>query len=262
MKKLIPYIVLTFTLTYLSHGLLAFLTTYDHIEFQGLPGQVLFIAGGSSPTLFALFFILRDPKLKETFKERLLSVRHSPFLWLFALGVPLLIGGTYQLLSIALRDTVFESSVPFYAFFMILFVSVLFGGLEEIGWRGFVQERVMNRYKPIVVAIGIGILWGLWHVPLFWIEEVSHYDYAFLPFLLGAIMFSTYLTWLYRVTGSLILVVLFHASINASATIGLHLGFDNSFFSILVIVLLTCVGLGLLVHEQKKDQARIQPNRT
>src|SRR5690606_37857162 len=87
---------------------------------------------------------------------------------------------------------------------------------------------------------------GLWHIPLFFIEDVSHYNFKFFPFLLGAIMFSTYLTWLYAVTKSLLLVVLFHASINASATIGLFIIFEHSFLSYIMIIFLTMIGILLL----------------
>lgn len=254
MKKILIYLLYTFLLTYIAHGLLAFLTTNDYIDFYSFFGQFLFILGGSSPTIFAFIFILRkaNKEKKKQFKLRLLSFKHKPFFWVFAIVTPILLGGIFQLSYLVFKNYPFVSSTPFYAFFLVLITSILFGGLEEIGWRGFLQEKLMKHNNLILISIAIGIIWGLWHIPLFFIKEVSHYSFEFLPFLLGAIMFSTYLTWLYKVTKSLLLVILFHASINASATIGLALIFKNSFLTYFLLIILISLGIGLLYITQNK----------
>ena len=248
MKNIIFYLFLTFTLTYFSHGLLAFLTSNSYLAFNSFIGQILFIIGGSSPTIFAFFFILRKTSnnTKKELLARLLSYKHKPIIWIFTIVTPILLGGFLQLSYLIFKDHSIVSSVPFYVFFLVLIVSILFGGLEEVGWRGFLQERLMKSTNLMLLSLIIGIIWGFWHIPLFFIEEVSHYNFEFLPFLLGAIMFSTYLTWLYAVTKSILLTVIFHASINASATIGLSLIFEHSFLSYLVLILLTLVGFGLI----------------
>lgn len=260
MKRIIRYLLFTFALTYLAHGTLAFTTMNDCIEFDSLIGQSLFILGGSSPAIFAFVFVFRqqDPSAKEAFKRSLLSYRHPLLLWLFALGIPIVLGGLFQLSRVLLGNHVFESDIPFYSFLIVIFSSVLFGGIEEIGWRGFLQERLMGRKNLVVIAVLIGLIWGLWHVPLFFIKNVSHYDFDFLPFLLGAVMFSTYLTWLYAKTKSILLVVLLHASINASATIGLRFVFRHDVLTYGMIVLFTIIGCSLLmIHE--KNQKREEP---
>ncbi|MGM0495978.1 MAG: CPBP family intramembrane glutamic endopeptidase, partial [Bacillota bacterium] len=181
------------------------------------------------------------------------SFKHKPFFWVFAIATPILLGGIFQLTYLIFKDHPIESSTPFYLFFIVLINSIIFGGLEEIGWRGFVQEKLMKNNNLILVSLAIGIIWGLWHIPLFFIEEVSHYNFSFLPFLFGAIMFSTYLTWLYSVTKSLLLVVLFHASINASATIGLSLIFENTFLAYFIIIILAIIGIALLYFTSEKN---------
>ena len=255
MKRIIRYLLFTFALTYLAHGILAFTTAKDFIEFDTLIGQSLFILGGSSPTIFAFVFVFRhpDPTVKESFKKSLLSYRHPLPLWLFALGIPIVLGGLFQLSHMLFDNQLFESELPFYYFFVVIFSSVLFGGIEEIGWRGFLQERLAGRKNLVVIAVLIGLIWGLWHVPLFFIENVSHYNFDFLPFLLGAVMFSTYLTWLYAKTRSLLLVVLLHASINASATIGLRFVFRHDVVTYGIIIIFTLIGCSLLmVYEKNK----------
>lgn len=196
-------------------------------------------------------FSSTSSKPKERFKMQLFSVRYRWYYWVFALVVPLLLGGVFQVFYILLRSHTFDSSVPFFTYFIVIFTSILFGGLEEIGWRGFLQAELMKGKNLIVISFIIGIIWGFWHIPLFFIEEVSHYSFEFIPFLLGAIMFSTYLTWLYAKTRSLLLVILFHASINASATIGLRLVFEHTVLAYILIMVFTLVGIGLLYRHTK-----------
>lgn len=39
---------------------------------------------------------------------------------------------------------------------------------EEFGWRGFFLPRLLQRYSPLVSAIILGLLWELWHFPLYY----------------------------------------------------------------------------------------------
>jgi len=63
------------------------------------------------------------------------------------------------------------SFVPFFVMLMIT------GGLgEELGWRGFMLPRVQARHNALVASLIVGILHGLWHVPMFFIEGLSPYQ--------------------------------------------------------------------------------------
>ena len=256
MKQIIWFLICTFSLTYLSHGVLAYVTSTHDVAFNSFIGQSLFIIGGSSPTVFAIIFVLRqrDATAIKAFKKKLFSINYSFSFWFFAIGIPVFLGGLFQLLYIWLSNHTFYSDVPFYFFFMVLFTSILFGGIEEIGWRGFLQERLMTRTSLVSMAVLIGIVWGLWHVPLFFIENVSHYTFGFLPFMLGAIMFSTYLTWLYVKTKSILLTIIFHASINASAVIGLGLMFNHTLLTYTIIIGFMLLGFYLLISFRPSEK--------
>ncbi len=256
MKQIAYYLLFTFLLTYLAHGLLAYLTANNLIAFNAFIGQLLFILGGSSPTIFGIVFILRNASTntENQFLSRLFSYKHKVVIWVFAILTPVLIGAMFQVTYLIFKDHTMTAPLPFYLFFFILLISILLGGLEEVGWRGFLQARLMPGKNLILISIVIGIIWALWHIPLFFIESVSHYDYNFLPFLFGAIMFSTYLTWLYAITKSILLVVMFHAAINASASIGFSLIFEHSVLAYLLLTLFTLVGI-LLIYATPNNNA-------
>ena len=256
MKRIITYVLCTFILTYLAHGSLAILTSSDTIEFNSLLGQTLFILGGSSPTIFAFIFIYRqkNDEVKEAFIKKLFDYKKPVYLWLFAILIPLFIGGVYQLAHILFTKGSFNSEMPLYFFFIAIFVSIIFGGLEEVGWRGYLQEQLSSKLSLLYISIIIGILWGLWHLPLFFVDEVSHSSFNFIPYMFGAVMFSTYLTWLYAKSKSILLTVFFHASINASATIGFRLHFEHHVLVYLVLTVFTVLGLILLLNLKPKER--------
>lgn len=41
---------------------------------------------------------------------------------------------------------------------------------EEIGWRGFATERLFERHGRFQATLRLAALWGLWHLPLFWLN--------------------------------------------------------------------------------------------
>ena len=93
---------------------------------------------------------------------------------------------------------------------------------EEPGWRGLALPRLQHRYGALVATLILGVLWGLWHLPLFLVRGV---DGPFtLPgfglFLLGVITFAIFLTWVCNNTGgSLLIAILLHATFNANSSL-------------------------------------------
>ncbi len=98
------------------------------------------------------------------------------------------------------------------AFFQILFFSVLG---EEIGWRGYALPLMQKKIGPFLSSIFLGLIWGLWHLPLFWMDGNFHSDIPISLFLLQSIALALILTWLYnRTSESLFTVHIFHAASN------------------------------------------------
>ena len=68
-------------------------------------------------------------------------------------------------------------------------------------------------------ALILGPLWGCYHLPLWLTGNASHPIILFPAFVLSAIALSVLLAWIYNSTGgSLLLVVLFHATANLPVT--------------------------------------------
>jgi uncharacterized protein len=128
-----------------------------------------------------------------------------------------------------------------------LAVSLVSNPWEEVGWRGFALPRLQKRNNAVLATLTVGVLWGLWHLPLFfWIgSPMTHYP--FFAWFIGIVASSFIYTWLYNSTkGSLLVVTLFHV-------------FGNTFpaiiagVSIIALGIVYCVVAVLLVVVFGKD---------
>jgi len=90
---------------------------------------------------------------------------------------------------------------------------------EEIGWRGYALPRLQRKYHPIVASVILGLLWGLWHLPSFWIKGSVHQSMSLQFFLLATVCYSILYTWIYNGTGgSLLMMCMLHAANNTTVS--------------------------------------------
>jgi CAAX protease family protein len=91
---------------------------------------------------------------------------------------------------------------------------------EEIGWRGFALPRLATRLGLSRAGLLLGVIWAVWHLPLFFISGIDKTGQSFPVFLLEVTALSVTLAWLYwRTNGSLLLTMLMHSAVNQ--TIGI-----------------------------------------
>ena len=98
---------------------------------------------------------------------------------------------------------------------IILFLKALvFGGIEEIGWRYFFQPALQEKLTYLVSTLFTFLAWSLWHILYFYIDG-SLATIHLLPFLLGLLSNCFILSAIYTKTRSLWLCVMTHALVNA-----------------------------------------------
>lgn len=108
-----------------------------------------------------------------------------------------------------------EMIIPTWYLPIILFVKALvFGGIEEIGWRYFFQPTLQEKLTYLVSTLCTFVVWSLWHLLYFYIDD-SLARIQLLPFLLGLLNNCFILSATYTRTRSLWLCVMTHALINA-----------------------------------------------
>ena len=108
-----------------------------------------------------------------------------------------------------------EMIIPTWYLPIILFVKALvFGGIEEIGWRYFFQPTLQEKLTYLVSTLCTFVAWSLWHLLYFYIDG-SMATVHLLPFLLGLLSNCFILSAIYTKTRSLWLCVMTHALINS-----------------------------------------------
>ncbi|MBU2650031.1 MAG: CPBP family intramembrane metalloprotease [Bacteroidetes bacterium] len=88
---------------------------------------------------------------------------------------------------------------------------------EELGWRGYLQEKLLRKYGLIWGFIFLGAIWGYWHLPII----LMGYNFPSQPVLgalilmpVGTIFIGTFLGWIYLRSKSIWMPALAHASLN------------------------------------------------
>ena len=86
---------------------------------------------------------------------------------------------------------------------------------EEIGWRGYALCRDCKPTCALISALIIGVVWTLWHLPLFFVAGLPQTFLPFGSFLVWIVSQSVIFAWVYNSTeGSLLFPILLHIAIN------------------------------------------------
>lgn len=106
---------------------------------------------------------------------------------------------------------------PIVLLIAFVWIFVLGGPIqEEFGWRGYLLDPLQERLTPLGGGLAVGLVWAVWHLPLFYIpSETIYYDNPFLGFAVSITLLSVLMTWVYNSTnGSLLPALLMHTSWN------------------------------------------------
>jgi len=182
--------------------------------------SLLIYAGGFGPFLSAVFVIwIVEKKLglyqwfHRTFRLRINILWYLLGALFLPTGVVLLQFGLYLLWG---GQPDFSNALPWWLYLLNLPIVMLFaGGNEEPGWRGFALPKLLIKRNPVTASLILGIIWTIWHVPLFFLAEWGGAETPFVWFLANVVGLSFIMTWLYhRSSRSVFPVMLFHQATN------------------------------------------------
>jgi len=123
---------------------------------------------------------------------------------LVSLGINQMAGGVNSI-----GDLIKTAELPGALLFQIFFFLMT----EELAWRGFALPRLLAKFSALNSSLLLGVLWGLWHLPLVFIRDSFQSKIPFLGFLVSTIAISIIFTWLYnKSNGSLLIAGIFHAA--------------------------------------------------
>ena len=178
------------------------------VDFTSPMGIIAVIVGGLSSALWGSLASIsyHQSSFKQLVRD-FFQVKQAPINYLLVL---IFIG--LDFLPLVLSG---KMIIPTWYLPIILFVKALvFGGIEEIGWRYFFQPTLQEKLTYIVSTLCTFVAWSLWHLLYFYIDG-SLAMVNLIPFLLGLLSNCFILSAIYTKTRSLWLCVMTHALINA-----------------------------------------------
>jgi len=244
-------------LTFLWSWTLLWIPVGFSLGAADFPVAILRAASGAGPMIVTLYLVYSrlDADDRADYWVRLVSFRHiSPALWLMVFLFPLaivlssgaidqILGGTGLQLEAAERFVEQPLAILPYALFILAF-----GPLpEEMGWRGYALPALQARWSPLVSSVVLGVIWALWHLPLFFIPGTYQANLVFLSpsfwwFMLGMIPETILMTWVFNhCRGSTLSAVLIHFAINFTGEL-----FMLSSRGDVIAFLMWCVAAGMV----------------
>lgn len=217
LKQVILFFGLTLGLSYFVFwGPLALFQIPTISFVRGTTGPVwaiaLFIVGGFVPSLVAIFLTWKGEGLPglQQLGRRVIQFNIG-WRWYLA-AVAIVISSTVgQLVIIQLLDQTFDLAL-FLAQLGSALPLIILGPLsEELGWRGYALDRLQTKWNALISGTMVGIIWGLWHLPLFRMVGTSQHELEipFTGFLCGVTALSILFTWLHNNTGGSIWTAIF-----------------------------------------------------
>jgi uncharacterized protein len=163
----------------------------------------LYLVGGFVPSLLAIFLTWKTEGLAGL---RLLGRQTIQFKlgwrWYGYILMIVIVGTAGQLIINELLGNTFNGTLfltQLGSFLPLLIIGPL---SEEIGWRGYALGRLQTRWNALVSSLTVGLVWALWHLPLFMMVGTSQHELGvpFIGFLIKMTASSILYTWLYNNT--------------------------------------------------------------
>lgn len=206
-KIVIKYLAITFAITYVCWWGVAILVALTHFKYGDVLPTIIYILGNFGPAIAALF-CLDGKNYFNSLKKFLLSYKKRG-IWIFLLFCALIT------LTVGLSSMEWNPQMTVLNFLVTLLGSTfVYGGEEELGWRGVLQPVLSKKMTFPLAAIVCGAIWALWHLPLWFIE--GHPNQA-MPFRVQATLGIFLCFWLgiiYERSRCLPLCMLFHGYVN------------------------------------------------
>jgi len=206
-KHLWIYLGLSFALSWAVWIPVAF-TRADYHSSPYLLAAVLVGAFGPGLAAIVVNYFGRDLDQITDFRQRIYDFKRIRPAWILIILTiwPVLHGiaiGITSLLGEPIPESIFlaeiltqSNTIP-----LVIFLYFLQAGLEELGWRGYLQEKLGQIMGPSLSSLLVGVIHTIWHLPLFWVVGTNQikmgFGIDFLIFVAFVISSSVFSAWCY-----------------------------------------------------------------
>ena len=220
-------------------------------DYQSSPVLlIVFLIGVFGPGIagIVMTYVETGRKGGKDFWQRAVDARRVRPLWW---AIIILLWPLLHLLAIAVTR-LFGGEPPSWTFVRemrgqplgLVVVPVLYllqAGLEELGWRGYMLDRLQARFSPLGASLLMGVCHALWHLPLFVTVGTNQSQWGFGPdfwlFIGMALAMSIVATWCYNAnTRSTFAVIALHFTYNLSLDVFSSPGMQQRIFQVILVL--------------------------
>ena len=215
------------------------------VDFTSPMGIIAVIVGGLSSALWGSLASIsyHQSSFKQVLKD-FFQVKDSlanyclVLVFLLLDFFPFILGGKITTQSLVLPVVLF-------------FKALLFGGIEEIGWRYFFQPTLQEKIPYLSATLITFLAWSSWHLFYFYIDG-SLAVIQLLPFLVGLLTNCFILSALYHKTKNLWICVMTHALINALSQLS---STESVWLSLVIKVLIILLAMRIASSSMEKAKS-------
>jgi len=213
-------------------------------DVRGGPAQAVFAVAACGPSLMAGVMWLAHPRERRPVRQ--------PVWWVVPLGLvvgaavpglPALVLHGNDLSTVSQNSSAALAEAGGLVGFVGL--TLLAGPLaEEFGWRGYLQPRVRRKHGILAAAAIIGLVWSVWHLPLFFLHGTGQQAAGLLSvrgvtLLVGLFPFSLVMLFLVeRLRGGVLAAVAAHFGFNGADSLVPNQGTVGMLMELAVLVLI------------------------
>lgn len=228
------FLICTFSIMIICWGLCIVCSLFGIYMNDNFLLYVPYLLGGWSPTIASYWALKKNHGVKDfkdwlkhvfDFKQNVFSYIMVAILGFLAILPEAFVAG-------------YDQNYPLIAIVVMIPMMLFAGGLEEAGWRYILQPEMEKKHSGFIATIIVGIIWWMWHLPLFFIQGVAQDGLSFLSFGIRAMGLSFALASIKKNTNSVWLCVLLHCLYNSLAGVySKNDTFAGSIVTVLVLVL-------------------------
>ena len=211
-----------FILSYIAFWLLIALTgCMVSLEVSPLIQNIMRNISAGTPTLVIIIMFKKlypnitfKEYLKVHFTKKINPVMFITSFLLQALAVAIAVLAFFLINNKPLNTISFiavSSILP------VLIMDLTSGALgEELGWRGYALNILQKKYIPLIAGLIVGVIWGLWHLPLMIFSGYSGLElvYYIIAFMVLVISCSVIITFFYNKSKNILIAMWMHFWLN------------------------------------------------
>jgi membrane protease YdiL (CAAX protease family) len=214
LKNFRNYIILTYGLFWLLLVPIAYMIS---LEVPMIMQIIMKNFSAWTPT-FVILIMFKKLYPNVTFKEYMKlhftqKIDAGEFLKSFFVQAIILIAAVLSFFLINNRPLNTMTFINISTIIPVIIINITAGVLgEELGWRGYMLNHLQKKFIPLNASLIVGVLWGLWHLPLMIFSGYSGLEliYYIIAFMVAVISTSIIITHFYNKSKNILIAMWMH----------------------------------------------------